>query len=181
MRKILFAVLGVLCLTAPAPAQTPPAPKPKPPASGTPSTPSSSSTVCAALTLNRMAPIVAQYPTGGAGLANAVAEAIEKDPTMARDAAAITSKVTQDQKLAIAAGMAQAAAFFKKNNNATGLEAIQAALPCADGLTRSAFLAASSSLFADQNGQDGSNTGPNTGGAFAPSGGAGGVGGSVVD
>jgi hypothetical protein len=173
MRNLLIAACGVLCLTLPAAAET------------TSPTPAASPTaVCAALTLNRMAPIVAQYPNGGAALANAVAKAVEEDPTMARDAAAITNKVTQDQKLAIAAGLAQAAAFFKKNNKTSGLEAIQQALPCADGLTRSAFNAASSSLFADQNGQGGDGGQGNAqgvGGAFAPASAAGGVGGSVVD
>jgi hypothetical protein len=171
MRKILIALCGILALTAPAFAQASP-----------PATPISPA-VCAALTLNRLAALVAQYPNGGATLANAIATAVEADPTLARDAAALTNKVTQDQKLAIAAGLAQAAAFFKRNNNATGLEKIQAALPCADGLTRSAFAAASASLFADQNGDNGQGGGPNPGGAggFSPGTGPGGIGGSVVD
>jgi hypothetical protein len=167
MRNILLAACGIICLTLPAYAET--------------ASPNNQA-VCAALTLNRIAPIVAQYPNGGAPLANAIATAVEGDPTLARDAAAISSKVTQDQKLALAAGLAQAAAFLKRKNNATGLSQIQQALLCADGLTRSAFNAASASLFADQNGQgDGNNGGGNTGGAFSPSGATAGVGGSVVD
>jgi len=78
----------------------------------------SSQTISAAAQA-KVAAILAQFPDGGPGLSDAIAAAVEANPSLAPAVVAAAVTATPAQQQAIGAGMAIAAAFFA--NAATGL------------------------------------------------------------
>src|SRR5947208_10014702 len=60
----------------------------------------------------KIAAILTQFPDGGTGLSDAIALAVEADPSLAPAAVAAANIATPAQQQAIGAGLAIAATFF---------------------------------------------------------------------
>src|SRR5436309_1714460 len=60
----------------------------------------------------KIAAILAQFPNGGPGLSDAIATAVEEDPSLAAAAVAAALTATPAQQQAMGFGLAAAAAFF---------------------------------------------------------------------
>jgi len=89
-----------------------------------------------------IAAILAQYPDGGQGLADAIAAAVEADPSLAQ--AAVTAALTANpaQQQAIGTGLAEAATFFANSSSPgarTAQQQLQAAMASAPASTLTAF------------------------------------------
>jgi len=89
----------------------------------------------------KIAAILAQYPDGGPGLSDAIAAAVEADPSLAQAGVAAAASATRAQQQAIGAGLAAAAIFFANAgaSGAAGLQQIQAAMASAPSATLAAF------------------------------------------
>ena len=71
----------------------------------------------------KIAAILAQFPDGGSGLADAIATAVEEDPSLAAAAVAAAANATPAQQQAMGYGLAAAAAFFASQAAAGGADA----------------------------------------------------------
>lgn len=97
----------------------------------------------------KIAAILAQFPDGEQGLADAIAQAVEADPSLASLVvqAALTAKPAQQS--AIGAGLAEAAAFFADSDTASARaaqEQIAAAMATAPVATLTAYGGGAASL-----------------------------------
>ena len=89
-----------------------------------------------------IAAILAQFPNGGPGLADAIAQAVEADPSLAQAAVAAAQTANPAQQAAIGSGLAQAAIFFANAGTSEAAAAgqqIQTALASAPAGTLTAF------------------------------------------
>ena len=96
----------------------------------------------------QVAAILAQFPNGGTGLSDAIAAAVEADPSLAQAVVTAAANATPAQQQAIGFGLAAAAAFFAAQAGGTGPAAdaartaeqlIIAAMAAAPPLTQVAF------------------------------------------
>jgi hypothetical protein len=113
-----------------------------------------------------VASLLARYPAGGPALRAAIAAAVEADPDVADTAVLLALKANAAQKLAIGAGLADAANFYAKGGSSESKLAaaqIRTAMAAADAGTRAGFLMADAPTLAP--GIPGfNNTGANTNG-----------------
>ena len=95
-----------------------------------------------------IAALLAQYPDGGTGLSNAIAAAVEADPSLAVAAVAAAATATPAQQQAIGFGLAAAATFFANAASGSGPDAdfaraaertILGAMASAPAATQTAF------------------------------------------
>ena len=86
--------------------------------------------------------ILVQFPDGGQGLADAIAQAIETDPSLADAIVAVALTATPAQQQAIGGGLAAAATFFANSDTAAARAAqqqLQAAMVNAPTVTLTRF------------------------------------------
>jgi hypothetical protein len=91
----------------------------------------------------QVAAILAQFPNGGSELADAIAKALEADPTLANAVVEAALTATPAQQQAIGGGLALAVAFFAKSDTEKARKAqheIQAAMAGAPAGTLGAFV-----------------------------------------
>jgi len=102
-----------------------------------------------------IAAILAQYAEDGSGLSNALAIAVEGDPSLAAAAVAAAGGASAAQQRAIGFGLATAATYFANlaaaggtgaDTAAAALQQIADAMTSAPGLTQTAFAQAGGSL-----------------------------------
>jgi hypothetical protein len=89
-----------------------------------------------------VAAILGQFPDGGQGLADAIAKAIETDPSLADAVVAAALTATPAQQHAIGSGLAAAATFFADSDTAAARAAqqqLQAAMANAPRVTLTTF------------------------------------------
>jgi hypothetical protein len=98
----------------------------------------------------KVAAILVQFPDGGAGLSDAIAAAVEADPSLTRAVVAAALSATAAQQQAIGAGLAAAAMAFDEASTGTGADAeaarkaqqeIQTAMASAPTLAQTGFAA----------------------------------------
>jgi hypothetical protein len=97
----------------------------------------------------KIAAILGQFPDGEQGLADAIAEAVEVDPSLARLVVQAALTATPAQQSAIGAGLAEAAAFFAHSDTASARaaqEQIAAAMATAPVATLTAYGGGAASL-----------------------------------
>jgi len=95
----------------------------------------------------QIAALLAEYPDGGPGLRAAIAGAVEADATLATAVVAASCVANAAQKMAMGAGLGDAASFFAKigSNLPGNLEGvIRAELVCADPVMLTAYVSATS-------------------------------------
>ena len=89
-----------------------------------------------------VAAILVQFPDGGQGLADAIAQAVETDPSLADAVVAVALTATPAQQQAIGGGLGAAAAFFANSDTAAARAAqqqLQAAMVNAPTVTLTRF------------------------------------------
>ena len=129
MRAILLRTIVVLALGAPMVLASAPAG-------------ATTEAVGTAFQRQAIANLLAQYPDGGQALADAIAQAVEADPSLARVTAAAALSAPPAQQQAIGMGLAEAALFFANGNSVRAQEAqqqIQAAIALAPTGALTAF------------------------------------------
>jgi hypothetical protein len=93
----------------------------------------------------QIAALFREFPAGGPGLADAIARAAEANPSLTNDVLFVARSASRDQKLAVAAGLAQATHYFadcraRQALCAAGERVFLAALQFADPEIREAYL-----------------------------------------
>ena len=110
MRKLIVALVAVLCLAAVAPKAYAGQYVAPGQYTGSPSP--------------QVTAIFAAFPNGGQGLTDAIRELLINDPGLADDVAFVASNSNPSQQLAAANGMAQAAVVLASRGNTTAMAAI---------------------------------------------------------